>query len=102
MVDKRIINRIYRSHNLDSRIVEEAIKVSGRAFQLLRDNPAPDTFIGRKTQEPFPQEENRYGWTEKRAAQRHFFQASPSQVARADRQVEEDQAAFGKEGRAAP
>jgi hypothetical protein len=28
------------------------------AQQVLQQCPGPDTFLGRKTQEPFPQEEN--------------------------------------------
>ncbi|VIO77015.1 hypothetical protein [Bradyrhizobium ivorense] len=57
MADKRIINRIYRAHNGDAEIVEEALRTSARSRQVLNDNPPPDNFIGRKTQEPFPQEE---------------------------------------------
>jgi hypothetical protein len=29
-----------------------------RSLELLKSNPVPDTFVGRKTHEPFPPNEN--------------------------------------------
>lgn len=36
------------------RVVRAVLNV---AVGLLKENPAPDSFMGRKTQEPFPKEE---------------------------------------------
>ena len=36
--------------------VEFARLVTRNAVELLQRNPAPDTFLGRKTHEPFPEE----------------------------------------------
>ncbi|QOZ32833.1 hypothetical protein [Bradyrhizobium sp. CCBAU 53421] len=54
---------VYRVHNEATRITNESAfirEIVQRALELLK-LPVPDTFLGRKTQEPFPQEECRYG-----------------------------------------
>ncbi|MGY4171691.1 MULTISPECIES: hypothetical protein [Bradyrhizobium] len=61
MADQRVINRICASQQRDKRIVDEAVKASAKSIRLLKRNPAPDTFIDRKTQEPLPEKESRYG-----------------------------------------
>jgi hypothetical protein len=33
-------------------------KVIADSLEILRKSPPPDTFLGRKTQEPFPKEKN--------------------------------------------
>ena len=38
--------------------VEFARLVTRNAVEILRQNPAPDTFLGRKTHEPFPEGED--------------------------------------------
>lgn len=38
-------------------VIEETRELLARSLELLRECPQPDTFIGRKTQEPFPLEE---------------------------------------------
>jgi len=53
--------RINRLSNITEGF-EEALLVYARATiiearQMLVDNPCPDTFVGRKTQQPFPWEE---------------------------------------------
>ena len=42
-------------------LVAQTHEVIQRSLRILRENPSADTFVGRKTQEPFPQEEIRYG-----------------------------------------
>ena len=42
----------------DRLALERAQEVVNEAKDVLRRHPKPDTFLGRKTQEPFPQEEN--------------------------------------------
>jgi len=48
-----------RDHQLNScaKIVAETRMTIGRSLRLLRECPKPDTFLGRKTQEPFPMRE---------------------------------------------
>ncbi|MTV13103.1 MULTISPECIES: hypothetical protein [Bradyrhizobium] len=58
MPNERRIYRLTRSHDLDE--AERTIRVVGNARKLLAENPA-STFLGRKTQEPFPQGESQYG-----------------------------------------
>jgi hypothetical protein len=51
-------NQIQRVHDMTSAIVEQnarARELLVKALQVLQ-TPLPDTFIGRKTQEPFPEE----------------------------------------------
>lgn len=51
-------DHISRVHDLASEIAEQNMVIRGiigRAVELLRAAP-PDTFLGRKTQEPFPSE----------------------------------------------
>jgi hypothetical protein len=47
--------RLRRSANEGARTVARTQELVGNAAGLLRD-PAPDTFLGRKTREPFPGE----------------------------------------------
>jgi len=54
----------YRIHRLSNTTagLEEVLLAYARAAiiearQMLVDNPCPDTFVGRKTQQPFPWEE---------------------------------------------
>ncbi|MGN8549606.1 hypothetical protein ACQPTN_35290 [Bradyrhizobium sp. 13971] len=61
MADQRVINLIYGDQRRDRRIIDETLRISAESVRLLKDNPPPDTFIGRKTHEPFPQGESRYG-----------------------------------------
>jgi hypothetical protein len=35
-------------------IVTRSREITRETSTILKDNPAPDTFLGRKTQEPFP------------------------------------------------
>ncbi|MFQ3454496.1 hypothetical protein PMN64_14415 [Bradyrhizobium sp. UFLA01-814] len=58
MPNERYIYRLSNSHDLDD--TERTIRVVGQARKLLAENPA-STFLGRKTQEPFPQGESQYG-----------------------------------------
>ncbi|MGX1353448.1 hypothetical protein AB7M49_007069 [Bradyrhizobium elkanii] len=54
---------VHRVHDEVVQIVKQIAFVReliARAAELL-ELPRPDTFLGRKTQEPFPQEESRYG-----------------------------------------
>ena len=44
------------SKNLDDQQLEETRAAINEGRRLLADNPRPDTFAGRKTQEPFPKE----------------------------------------------
>ena len=38
--------------------IADSREITARAMELLRSEPKPDTFIGRKTQDPFPQEDD--------------------------------------------
>ncbi|SDE10655.1 hypothetical protein SAMN05216337_102011 [Bradyrhizobium brasilense] len=58
MPNERRIYRLSNYNDLDE--TERTIRVVGRARKLLAENPA-STFLGRKTQEPFPQGEDQYG-----------------------------------------
>lgn len=40
----------------DRKQIAETRKTLAHSLKLLRGHPVPDTFFGRKTQEPFPQE----------------------------------------------
>lgn len=40
----------------DDAVIERTREITRQSVLLLRDNPKPDSFAGRKTQEPFPQE----------------------------------------------
>lgn len=92
MVERRIINRIYRAHDGDAQTIERAQQTSARSRRVLKDNPRPDTFIGRKTQEPFPQEESKYGETQDRGRPtRYPSQAGESQVTPVECQTKADQ-----------
>ncbi|MGL3208414.1 hypothetical protein [Bradyrhizobium sp. BR 1433] len=58
MPNERRIYRLSTSHDLDE--ADRTIRVVGNARKLLAESPV-STFLGRKTQEPFPQGESRYG-----------------------------------------
>jgi hypothetical protein len=50
--------RIYRpSKTEDEREMRYWREIVKRGFEILRQSPVPDTFLGRKTQEPFPKDE---------------------------------------------
>lgn len=48
---------------MDSEMTQHMREVADRSRELLKPPPSPDTFLGRKTQEPFPREKSRYGIT---------------------------------------
>jgi hypothetical protein len=50
MTDRPNIHRPNKSADVKS--VERSRETIARSMQFLRDNPAPSTFAGRKTQEP--------------------------------------------------
>ena len=53
-------SRVFRAVPRQDRLAfERAQEVVRTARQVLHQCPEPDTFLGRKTQEPFPQEEGR-------------------------------------------
>ena len=56
MPDER---RVYRSTNLvgETVRVRYQLRIARETAARLLDEPGPDTFLGRKTQEPFPQAE---------------------------------------------
>lgn len=47
---------VYRPNPFDFKLVEQMRELVRRARELLHGLPPPDTFAGRKTQEPFPAE----------------------------------------------
>ena len=47
---------IFRFHDIDAQQIEQTRKLTDEAREVLRQ-PRPDTFLGRKTQEPFPKED---------------------------------------------
>lgn len=57
VVDLERVNleRVYGSSAGDKLCAALARKALDHSFAVLRENPTPDTFAGRKTQEPFPQ-----------------------------------------------
>ncbi|RXH41621.1 hypothetical protein [Bradyrhizobium zhanjiangense] len=67
MADPRGIFCLFRLSNLQkesqdkhARMMREHVEA---AREVLRSNPRPDTFLGRKTHEPFPQDDNPDGLT---------------------------------------
>lgn len=55
---------IYRSYLLHRSLREQVDALSSqargiiaRSLEILRENPAPDTFLGRQTFKPFPKED---------------------------------------------
>lgn len=52
----RIRRRICRISERDMREIDRLRAFVAEAMELLKRCPQPDTFIGRKTQEPFPRE----------------------------------------------
>lgn len=53
-------SRICRGESdYDMMHVEQIREVIKRSRELLANNPVPDTFAGRKTHEPFPEEGNK-------------------------------------------
>jgi hypothetical protein len=49
--------RISRIQDMDAKQVDQMREVIAQSRKLLSNNPVPDTFVGRRTQEPFPNEE---------------------------------------------
>jgi hypothetical protein len=58
MPDKRVINCIHRVQSADAQAIELLREANKQVSQVLRDCARPDTFLGRKTHEPFPQGED--------------------------------------------
>lgn len=56
--------RIFRGNrDLDARYLEQVRRVLAESCDLLQHNLPPDSFAGRKTQEPFPKEDHALdGW----------------------------------------
>jgi hypothetical protein len=52
----RILRLSSTSYGQDARYLQLARTAIIRARHMLADYPRPDTFVGRKTQEPFPSE----------------------------------------------
>lgn len=53
-------SNIYRGESdYDMMHVEQMRSVIKRSRELLANNPVPDTFVGRQTHEPFPQEDSK-------------------------------------------
>ena len=51
--------RTLRTHrDSDQEQLEQVRGLLAQSLDVLRNNPVPGTFAGRKTQEPFPQEED--------------------------------------------
>lgn len=53
----RIVRPSNTIKNMEEKHFELAWAAINEARRTLDDNPVPDTFAGRKTQEPFPREE---------------------------------------------
>jgi hypothetical protein len=49
-------NHSYSRQSLAEQI-KATLELTRQSAQVLKDNPKPDTFAGRKTQEPFPFED---------------------------------------------
>jgi hypothetical protein len=54
--DSRIVRLSNTMKGLEERLLRQAHAAIVRARRTLSEQPCPDTFLGRKTQEPFPQE----------------------------------------------
>jgi hypothetical protein len=54
----RVVRLSNRTEQLEEKLYQRAWTAITEARQMLADNPRPDTFAGRKTQEPFPSEED--------------------------------------------
>lgn len=54
----RIIRPPNVTKGVQEKLLEQAWTALAKARQALSDNPCPDTFAGRKTQEPFPREDD--------------------------------------------
>jgi hypothetical protein len=52
------INRLSNFKGWDDEQIEFAWAAIRESRLMLADNPCPDTFLGRKTQEPFPNEDD--------------------------------------------
>jgi hypothetical protein len=52
----RIIRLSNKVRELEEKLLGQAHAAIMRARRTLSEHPCPDTFLGRKTQEPFPQE----------------------------------------------
>jgi hypothetical protein len=58
MPDMRAISRIHHAQSADAQAIEQFREANKQASQGLTDCACPDTFLGRKTHEPFPQGED--------------------------------------------
>ena len=54
MIAQRIFRMSDREKDGEAVLRAQALAVVAWAKTVLSSNPAPDTFLGRKTQEPFP------------------------------------------------
>ena len=54
----RVVRLSNRTEQLEEKLYQRAWTAITETRQMLADNPCPDTFAGRKTQEPFPSEED--------------------------------------------
>lgn len=54
-----VVGRIRRPTQSDADHVEEIRKLGEESLEALKRKPSPDTFLGRKTQEPFPKEKEK-------------------------------------------
>lgn len=57
MPDRPRIHRPPKTEHAEE--VGRSLELTARSIEILRQNPKPDTFLGRKTQEAFPKEEDR-------------------------------------------
>ena len=55
MAETPRVYRIYRSQDIE--LAARTRELTSRSVRFLKDNPTPDTFLGRKTQEPPKPEE---------------------------------------------
>jgi hypothetical protein len=53
----RIYRRSSSERTLEDKHLEQARQAVALGRAVLNNNPTPDTFAGRKTQEPFPKED---------------------------------------------
>jgi len=56
MADRRAVSRPISTS--DAKIIVMTRELIDRSLTLLRESPAPDTFLGRETYKPFPMQNN--------------------------------------------
>jgi hypothetical protein len=64
--------RISRIQAIDAKQIDQMREVIAQSEKLLSNNPIPDTFVGRKTQEPFAAEDEEpqiNGWLDSKELQ---------------------------------